>query len=148
MFRRFLILLLIITLPAQAVAGMLGMGCRHGQGGSTPERGVASVVAPAPMAMADDCPMHHSAHHAAQAVADQGADQAAPAPDAGAGSAHHAALVCDDCGTCHSVGFSLLAPGVALALPELAPVQVAHAPRLLLIEAPGRLERPPRSPRV
>jgi hypothetical protein len=142
MFRRFLILLLIITLPAQAVAGMLGMGCRHGQGGAAPlPASVSASAATAMQAVADDCPMHHGAHTAQVSAAPD-----LPAGDA-AGVAHHP-LACDDCGTCHSVGFSLLAPGVALALPELAPVRVAHIPHLPLREATERLDRPPRSPRV
>lgn len=123
MIRRLLILLLIVALPLQAVAGMLAQGCRHQTEQPTPM--VASAESP--------CPMH-------EVVA---AESGARVDHAAAADVHPAG-VCDDCGSCHHVSLSLYSLPAVLPVIAFTPVRVSRFIGTVISRVPALPERPPR----
>lgn len=122
MLRRVLILLLMLLLPLQAMAGSLAPLCRH--------------VADAQVAVAQADAGEHV--HCLEAMAAAAAD---PSPDAPAA----ADACCDDCSLCHHVAFSLFSLPVVPGAVAFNPVRVARDLPPSATRVPPQPDRPPRA---
>ena len=124
MLRRLVLLLLVLILPAQALAGAFVHVCRH------------DVAAASPVAQAAEhahCPMSTDAGQAMP-------DEAPAAP-----GAHPGAHPCDDCGGCHQAAYSLPALSAPLAVPDFSSVQLTGPTAPVSSRIPALPDRPPNS---
>jgi hypothetical protein len=121
--RRLFILLLVLVLPFQAVAGAFAPVCRHVAGHMAAPAGAQAAVG----------------EHVHCAM-----DGMSETPDAT--PAHPpAAAFCDDCGSCHHVAFSLFSVPVLMPAVAFSPVRVARDDHSAATRVPAQPERPPRS---
>lgn len=119
MLRRLVLLLLVLILPAQALAGAFVHVCRHD----------LAVASPA-VVQADEhahCQMGTDAGHAMpdEAPADPGAQP------------------CDDCGGCHQAAYSLPALPAPLAVPDFSSVKLTGPAAPVSSRVPALPDRPP-----
>lgn len=121
MLRRVLILLLMLLLPLQAVAGSFAPLCRH--------------VADTPLAAEQVGAGEHVHCFEVMAAA------ADPSPDAPAA----ADACCDDCSVCHHVAFSLFSLPVVPGAMAFSPVRVARDLPPSATRVPPQPDRPPRA---
>jgi hypothetical protein len=120
--RRLFILLLVLVLPFQAVAGVFAPVCRH----------VGGHMAAPVSAMA------------AAGVAHCAMDGMSETPDVAPALPHMPAF-CDDCGSCHHLAFSLFFVPVLMPAVAFSPVRVARDDHAAATCIPAQPERPPRS---
>lgn len=118
MLRRLVLLLLVLILPAQALAGAFVHVCRHD---------VAPASAAPPAAEHVHCQMSIDAGHAMP--------DAAPA-DPGA-------QPCDDCGGCHQAAYSLPVLPALLAVPDFSSVKLTGPTAPVSSRVPALPDRPP-----
>jgi len=126
LLRRALILLMMLLLPLQTMAGSFAPLCRHTAG----EQAAALQMAMQPM----DGDEHAHCHEAMAAAATPDPDTPA-AGDAG----------CDDCTVCHHVAFSLFSLPVVPGAVAFNPVRVARDLPPSATRVPPQPDRPPRA---
>ncbi len=119
MLRRLVLLLLVLILPAQALAGAFVHVCRH------------DLAAPAALPATEHvhCQMSLDAGNAMpdEAPADPGAQP------------------CDDCGGCHQAAYSLPVLPAPLAVPDFSSVQLTGPTAPVSSRIPALPDRPPNS---
>ena len=118
MLRRLVLLLLVLILPAQALAGAFVHVCRH------------DVAAAAPVSQAAEHAHCQMGTAAGQAMPDE-----VPA-DPGA-------QPCDDCGGCHQAAYSLPALPAPLAMPDFSSVKLTGPTAPVSSRVPALPDRPP-----
>lgn len=123
MLRRLVLLLLVLVLPAQALAGAFVHVCRHDVAAA------ASAIQATPMGEHEHCPMSADEPHGA-AMPD-----AAPV-DPGA-------QPCDDCGGCHQAAYSLPALPAPLVTPDFSSVKLTGPAAPVSSRVPALPDRPP-----
>ncbi len=118
MLRRLVLLLLVLILPAQALAGAFVHVCRHDVATATPVRPATEHV---------HCQMSLDAGHAIpdEAPADPGAQP------------------CDDCGGCHQAAYSLPVLPAPLAVPDFSSVKLTGPTAPVSSRVPALPDRPP-----
>lgn len=121
MLRRFVLLLLVLILPAQALAGAFVHVCRH-------DGAAAPAVQAAQQGEPEHCPVgagesRYTALH--EAPADPGAQP------------------CDDCGGCHLAAYSLPALPASLVVPDFSSVKLTGASAPVSSRVPALPDRPP-----
>ena len=122
MLRRLVLLLLVLVLPAQALAGAFVHVCRH-------DVAAAQAIQAAPAGEHGHCPMDADEPHGG------GMPDAAPS-DAGA-------QPCDDCGGCHQAAYSLPVLLAPLAMPDFSSVKLAGPTAPVSSRVPALPDRPP-----
>lgn len=123
MLRRLVLLLLVLVLPAQALAGAFVHVCRHDAAAAAP----ASQAAPA--GGHEHCPMSADEAHAATMPDTSPADPGDPP--------------CDDCGSCHHAAYSLPALPAPLATPDFSSVKLTGPAAPVSSRVPALPDRPP-----
>ena len=123
MLRRLVLLLLVLVLPAQALAGAFVHVCRHDVAAAAP------AIQAAPVGEHEHCPMSADEAHGA-AMPD-----AAPADPGG--------QPCDDCGGCHQAAYSLPVLPAPLAVPDFSPIKLAGPTAPVPSRVPALPDRPP-----
>ncbi len=118
MLRRLVLLLLVLILPAQALAGAFVHVCRH-------DVAAATLVRPATEHV--HCQMSLDAGHVIpdEAPADPGAQP------------------CDDCGGCHQAAYSLPVLPALLAVPDFSSVKLTGPTAPVSSRVPALPDRPP-----
>lgn len=118
MLRRLVLLLLVLILPAQALAGAFVHVCRHDVAAATPMRPATEHV---------HCQMSLDAGHAIpdEAPADPGAQP------------------CDDCGGCHQAAYSLPVLPAPLAVPDFSSAKLTGPIAPVSSRVPALPDRPP-----
>ena len=122
MLRRLVLLLLVLVLPAQALAGAFVHVCRH-------DAAAAPAIQAAPAGEHGHCPMSADEPHGA-AMPD-----AAPADPA--------AQPCDDCGGCHQAAYSLPALPAPLVMPDFSSLKFTGPTAPVASRIPALPDRPP-----
>ena len=122
MLRRLVLLLLVLVLPAQALAGAFVHVCRH-------DVAAAPAIQAAPAGEHGHCPMSADEPHG-------GAMPDTAPSDSGA-------QPCDDCGGCHQAAYSLPVLPAPLAMPDFSSVKLAGPTARVSSRVPALPDRPP-----